>query len=109
MFVCIAGQCLDRRMPHVMVKLNVNGNTVEVNADGDMPLLWVRRPGDVLRSLGASLRYTTVGRSVSGRRNNAAESHERALESAVGLSTITGNCSSLWDKAAQRIAHLRLP
>jgi len=48
MFVCIAGQCLDRRLPHVMVKLNVNGNTVEVNADGDMPLLWVRRPGDVL-------------------------------------------------------------
>ena len=26
-----------------MVKLNVNGKTVDVNADGDMPLLWVLR------------------------------------------------------------------
>jgi isoquinoline 1-oxidoreductase alpha subunit len=26
-----------------MVKLNVNGKTVEVNADADMPLLWVLR------------------------------------------------------------------
>src|SRR5215813_7677042 len=29
--------------PQAMVKLNVNGKTVDVNADGDMPLLWVLR------------------------------------------------------------------